>query len=516
MTSAQIISLVVLVAYMLLCVGIGIYAGRAQRAGTAKEYLTGGGGVGFWINGFAIFAAFATGGTMLGNLGLSYAGGWGYITAYNAGVAVGYLLTTFFLAKVLRNMNVSTIPEFIKARFRNKALNIIVPLVLVVTLLAYLVAQMKVGGMIGERLFGIPYGWSVVLIGVVYVFYTFIGGMKAVTLTDFIQGLLMIGVIVATGAIAATTNGGGLASYDLAQELRPAWTTGSEKYPFVAYLGGFLVWATVNAVLPHTVMRLFAAKDERTGRASLVLGLGLYVLTAFVTVIAIVASTIIITGGADLKNPDETLLIFLETVPPWLMALAFAGIFAAVMSSVSAMLLGLSAAFAYDFLPEVRPSMTDGAKRTWTKYGILVFGLATLLLALNPPALLTLLYSAAMGLLASALFFPTMLGVWWRRMNSIGALAGAVAGGVSYLILLWGFQLPPLSQILISLPISLVACIVGSLASRPPEPRELHRIAVAHEREFVPGEDDYAEEVLATDEGVVRSAGGATADRPLA
>src|SRR5690606_3262184 len=118
-----------------------------------------------------------------------------------------------------RNMNVSTVPEFIKARFKNKGLNIIVPIVIVVTLVAYLVAQMKVGGMIGERLFGIPYTWSVILIGLVYIFYTFIGGMKAVTLTDFMQGLLMIGVVVATGAIALTTNGGGVDSYQLAQEL---------------------------------------------------------------------------------------------------------------------------------------------------------------------------------------------------------------------------------------------------------------------------------------------------------
>lgn len=495
MSSAQIVPLVVLVAYMLLSVGIGVYAARKQKAGTAKEYLTGGGGVGFWINGFAIFAAFATGGTMLGNIGLSYAGGWGYITAYNAGVAVGYLITTFFLAKTLRNMNVSTVPEFIKARFKNKGLNIIVPLVIVVTLVAYLVAQMKVGGMIGERLFGIPYTWSVVLIGLVYIFYTFIGGMKAVTLTDFMQGLLMVAIVVATGAIALATNGGGINSYQVAQELRPLWTTAGDDspFPFVAYVGGFLVWATVNAVLPHTVMRVFAAKNERTGRASLSLGLGLYVLTGILTCVAVVASTIIITGGVDLENADEVFLIFLESVPNWLMAVAFAGIFAAVMSSVSAMLLGLSAAFSYDFLGEVRPAISDSKKRAFTKWGVLVFGLITLLLSMNPPALLTLLYSAAMGLLASALFFPTLLGVWWKRMTGVGALAGAIAGGASYLILLWGFTLPALSQILYALPISLAASIIGSLLGAPPTEKDLHRIAIAHEREYTDEDAAHAE-----------------------
>src|SRR5690606_21534680 len=105
----QILPTSITVLYLLLCIGIGIYAKRLEKSGTSHEYLTGGGGVGFWVNGFAIFAAFATGGTMMGNMGVSYAGGWGYIMAYNGGVAVGYVITVFYLAKIFRNMSVSTV-----------------------------------------------------------------------------------------------------------------------------------------------------------------------------------------------------------------------------------------------------------------------------------------------------------------------------------------------------------------------------------------------------------------------
>lgn len=498
----NLLVLAILVLFLVGTLTIGVVSARLYKTRSTREFLTGGRGVNWWINGVAIFAAFASGGTMLGSLGLSYRLGWGYAIASNAGVAMGYLITSFFLAKVLRNMNVATVPAFIKARFRNRALNLMVPSIFIISLGAYVVAQMKVGGMIGERLFDIPYEYSLILIGAVYIFYTFLGGMKAVTMTDFFQGLLMISVIIMTGAIAWSTNGGGINSVKLANELRPIWSDNTRAaLPLSAYVAGFLVWASVNAVLPHTVMRIFAAKHERSGRASLLFGLSMYIFTAAITCVSIVASAIIITQGAKLDNPDETFLIFLETVPNWLMAIAFAGIFAAVMSSVSAMLLGLSAAFSYDLIGELAPNMADANKRRLTKATILVFGVATLILAMNPPALLSLLFTAAMALLASALFFPVILGIWWKRMNSWGATWGAIAGGGTYIVLYLLGQLTdlvhfaPIVELNYAMPVSLVVCVVVALLTKPPTPADLYRISIAHQRP-VTDQDEVAAERL--------------------
>lgn len=478
------VPLIILIVYIAFCVGVGVYARRGGNK-SSREYLTGGGNVGVWVNGFAIFAAFATGGTMLGNIGLSYAGGWGYITAYNGGVALGYLVATFFLAKVLRNMRISTVPEFLRVRYHNRTLNTIVPIVLIGVLVAYVVAQMKVGGLLGEQLFGFDYGWSVVAIGAVYVFYTFFGGMKAVTLTDFVQGLMMISVVVMCGGIALTAHGGPESLYDLAMTLRPLWT-GAETYPLISYIGAFIIWGTVNAVLPHTIMRIFAAKSERAGRGSLAVGLGLYIVTSIVTTIFVVGAVIILEGGDDLASFDDTFLVFLaKQTPAWVAGLAYAGIFAAVMSSVSAMLLGLGGAFAYDLVAPFRPNMTDSSLRKLTSWSVLGFGVLTMLLSLNPPELLTILYTAAVGLLASTLFFPTLLGIWWKRMNTLGALLGVIVGGASYLVLLWGADMPTLSEITVSLPLSLVACLIGAWVGKPPTDAELQRIVIAHEREYI-------------------------------
>ena len=148
------------------------------------------------------------------------------------------------------------------------------------------------------------------------------------------------------------------------------------------------------------------------------------------------------------------------------------------------MLLGLGGAFAYDLIAPFRPNMSDKTKRALTSYSVLGFGVLTLILSLNPPELLTLLYSAAVGLLTSGLFFPTVLGIWWKRMNSAGALAGVLVGSISYLYLLWGTAMPPLSQVTVSLPLSLVTCVVVALLTKPPTSEEMRRITIAHQREY--------------------------------
>ena len=480
----NLVPLIILAVYIFFVVGVGIYSRATTRVKTSRVYLTGDGSVGPWVNGFAIFAAFATGGTMLGNIGLSYAGGWGYISAYNGGVVLGYVITTFFLAKVLRNMSISTVPEFLRVRFHSRVLNTLVPIILIGTLVAYVVAQMKVGGLLGEQIFGFSYTTSVIVIGIVYIFYTFWGGMRAVTLTDFVQGLIMISVVVMAGGIAMTRHDGPANLYELATTIRPVWG-GSEAFPLVSFIGAFLIWATVNAVLPHTVMRIFAARNERQGRASLTIGVVLYVITSLVTTIFVVGAVIIMQGSEDLETPDATFLVFLaQQTPVWVAGLAYAGIFAAVMSSVSAMLLALGGAFAYDLVGQYKPKMPDQTKRRLTSFSVLGFGALTLMLSLNPPELLTLLYTAAVGLLTSGLFFPTVLGIWWKRMNSVGALAGTVVGASVYLFLLWGTPMPSLSQVTVSLPLSLIACVVGSLVSKPPTEAEMRRITIAHEREY--------------------------------
>lgn len=474
----------ILIVYMAICIGIGLYTRRKAADASSREFLTAGESIGWIINGMAVYAAFATGGTMLGNMGLSYGMGWGYMMTMNMGVSIGFVIVTLFVAKPFRNMRIATVPEFLKIRYDSRALRVLVPVILVATITAYVVAQMKVAGMIGEQLLGIPYMWSVIIVGLVYVFYTAIGGMWAITLTDFFQGTLML-FIAALGGILALNYSGGITSfYSAAQALYPAWTS-AKILPMSSFVGAALIWATCLTVLPHTIMRVFSSKDEQSGRKSLSVGLGFYFITCIFTTIFITAAAILINKGAKLPNGDAAFLTVIDALfPSWLKGVTYAAIFAAVMSSVSAMLLAIAAAISYDLVKTFKPEYPESTIRRLNVICVWVIGIIAIAMSMSPPPFLTLLYSAAVGLLASGLFWPVILGLWWKRMNKYGALASFIGGAGSYIFFLFGMKLPPLSQICYSLPIAFVLAVAVPLFTAPPSLKELERLEIAHEKEY--------------------------------
>jgi sodium/pantothenate symporter len=479
----------ILLVYMVVCIGIGLYSRAKSAKGSSKDFLTAGESLGTWVSGMAMFAALATGGTMLGNMGVSYSMGWGYIMTIICGVVVGFMLVSLFMAKPFRNLKIATVPEFFKIRYDSALLRILVPLILIVSITAYIIAQMKVAGMIGETILGIPYNYAVITMGLVYVFYTAIGGMWAVTITDVFQGSLMLFISLVAWGIVVDFGGGLTELYNAAQQIKPDWSL-SFTLPISSYVGAFLIWVAVIAVLPHTVMRDFAAREERVAKKALALSTFLYILVSIGTLVYISAAAVLITKGEKLPNADAAFLNVIETLfPSWLKGITFAAIFAAVMSSVSAMLLSVAAAISYDLVKVLRPQSPDASIKRLNSSCVGIIGLVVIVFALNPPELMTLLYSAAMGLFASGLFWPTLLGILWKRMNKYGAIASVVGGSAVYLYCLFGVKLPALSQICYSLPISLVLSVGVSMLTAPPSAKEMHRISIAHQREYDPEKD---------------------------
>ncbi len=491
MSSLQTMVLIVVILYFMICIGLGLYSLKMSKNSSSHEYLTAGSSVGWVVNAVCIFAAFNSGGALMGNFGIAYSAGWGFMCTMCAGTATGMFLASILVAGPLRNMRLATVPEFLRKRYNLKILNIIVPIVLVATITAYLVAQMKVGGMLGEKILGLPYIWGVLLIAAVYIFYTAIGGMYSVTLTDFFQGFAMLFVLTLACIFCVKGVGGITELYSTAVELRPQWSmNNTPSYPWISFVGGFMGWLFVNACLPHSIMRVFTAKNERSGRIGLAVGALLIGGFAVAANIIVPAVGVLIHGGAELGAASD--YVFMDVIdylfPPWFQAVTYAGVFAAVMSSVSGMLLSIGSAVSYDLIQTLKPDTDDKKVRKLSMWAIIVFGVISALLALNPPDLLTILYASAMGVLASGVAAPLLLGLWWKRMNKYGALAGLIGGAGTWLALFLGTSLPPLSQSAFAIPLSFILCIVVSLLTPPSTQEELRRVAIAHERQLTTAE----------------------------
>lgn len=479
--------IIALVIYFTICILLGLYTIKFAQKSTAHEYLTAGASIPWIVNAVCLFAAFNSGGALMGNFGVAYGIGWGYMNTMCAGTATGQFLAVMLVVGPLRNLKIATVPEFIRKRFDLKILNVLVPLVIVCTLTGYLVAQMKVAGMLGEKIIGIPYEWGVLLIAAIYIFYTALGGMYSVTLTDFFQGAIMLFVLTLGCIFVLNVTGGAGELYSTAMELRPDWGRNTtETYPWISFLGGYMGWLFVAFCLPHAIMRAFTATSERSGRIAYAVGALLIGFFAVVGNIIIPAGGIVLNQGADLGVRTD--YVFMDVIdnmfPTWFQAVTYAGVFAAVMSSVSGMLLAIASSVSYDLIETLKPDMDEIKVRNISRWAIVVFGIISAVFALNPPELLTILYASAMGVLASGVAAPVVLGIWWKRMNKYGALAAVIGGSCSWVLLYLFGNLPPLAPSAFAIPLSFILAVVVSLLTEPSTAEELRRITIAHEREL--------------------------------
>ncbi len=464
-------------AYLLICVAVGALATR-RVLGSADEYWVAGRSVGTWVNALAIMASLASGGSLVGVLGLAYRDGIPATLALFAGAVVGFPLATILVAAPLRRLAKFTITDFLVFRYPHAVVRRLTPLLIVVSLTVYMVAQMKAAGITAEALLGVQYETAITVATVVFVLYVSFGGMVAVTVTDVMQGALLFLLMGATAVTLAVSYGSPFGALAEATAAAPAF--GRLPGGGSGYLDYFVIWASAIPVIPHIVMRVSTARDPRSARLALNLatvGYGVMILAAILLI-----APVGVLEFPGLTDPDA---VFLEIVgghfPAWLRGLAVAAVLAAVMSTTDAFLLAVSSAVAHDLLGDFLARRSPRAQAAARLVATWLVGSAALIWAWSPPELLTRFYTAGVGLLSAGLFVPVVFGIWWRRANLAGGVLALVTGaGVYTLVLVTGpwFGLGP---ILVALPLSLAAMLIGGTWGRPdPESRSaavarLHR-----------------------------------------
>lgn len=455
--------------YLVVCIVIGIVASRRVLA-SRDEYWVAGRRIGTFVNSMAIMAALASGGSIIGVMGLAYKLGIPATLALFAGAVVGFPLASVLVARPLRNFGKFTITDFLAFRFPHPIVRIGVPLLIVGSFTIYIVAQMKAAGITANVLLGVEYKTAIAASAFVFVAYVSVGGMLAVTWTDVIQGVLMMGVVLGTAGLLLYRLGSPTEILETATAAAPA--LGAAPAGSIATnLGAFLLWAAAIPVIPHIVMRVYTARDARGARLSLNIAMVAYSVIILAAVLIIVP-----VGKTDfpgLVDADQVFLRVMESqFSPFARGLAVAAVLAAVMSTTDALLLACSSAVAHDLLGSVLGRrLSERALGRVNVLVVWVVGMIAMWLAFTPPKLLTLFYSAAIGVLSAGLFVPTIAGLWYRRANRVGGVAALVVGAGVYLAVQLTPGTPALSAVLFALPASALAMWVGSRFG-PADPAE--------------------------------------------
>ncbi|MCI0693793.1 sodium:solute symporter family protein [candidate division KSB1 bacterium] len=458
---------ILVIAYLVVCIGIGVLASRRVLA-SRDEYWVAGRRIGTFVNAMAIMATLASGGSIIGVMGLAYGKGIPYTLALFAGAVLGFPLASILVAKPLRNFGKFTITDFLAYRFPHPLVRYLVPGIIVVSFTVYIIAQMKAAGITAEFLLGIPYKHAVTISTLVFILYVSIGGMLAITWTDVVQGILMLFVVLGAAFVMMARMGSPFAIMEMTATQVPQLGQVAHQ-PLASYLGSFVIWAAAIPVIPHIVMRVFTAKDAHGARISLNVAMIIYSIMILAAVLTIVPVGKI--HFPELKDADEIFLRVMQNeFPPVIRGLAVAAVLAAVMSTTDALLLACSSAISHDVLGNFVEKKLSEKAGGYLNIGIAwLVGLIAMYFAYSPPKLITMFYSAAIGLLSAALFVPVIAGLWWKKANLAGGIGSILVGFVVYLFFQFSQLAPPLSAILFALPASALAMIFGGKFGKPVE-----------------------------------------------
>lgn len=465
-------------AYLLACIGIGLAASR-KVLGSRDEYWVAGRRIGTLVNSMAIMAALASGGSIIGVMGLAYSQGMPATLALFAGSIMGFPIASILVARPLRNFGKYTITDFLGYRYPSAVVRYFVPTLIVIAFVVYIVAQLKAAGITATALLGIPYDTALALSTLVFIIYVSFGGMVAITWTDVIQGLLMLAVVVGAAAVFLGRVGSPLEIIGRATAVAPELGRVTNQ-PVSSYLGYFVIWMTAIPVIPHIVMRVFTAKDAKSARLSMNIAMFAYSGLILAAVLVIVP-----VGRLDFPGLGDADQLFLRVMeaqfPPVVRGIAVAAVLAAVMSTTDALLLACSSAIAHDLLGGVLRRRASERVMTVVRIGSTwLVGLIALVWAFSPPELISRFYTAGVGLLSSSLFVPTIAGLWWKRANRTGGMAALVGGAVVYAMGVFGVIDIGVAPVVVALLASASGMILGGLFGAPETPEMIAEIKSLH------------------------------------
>ncbi len=519
-----------IIGYLFVFLTIAVYAviGILARTAQVSEYYVAGRRVPALYNGMATASDWMSGASFVGMAGSLYILGYDGL-AFVLGWTGGYVLVAVLLAPYLRKFGAFTVPDFLAVRFGGNPARVVGIIVLFCCSFTYVTAQIYATGIIASRFLGLQFEVAVFvgLIGILLC--SMLGGMRAVTWTQVAQYIiLIIAYLIPVVWLSAKITGvpipqimyGGILEKITAIEktigITKAHIQPFTDYNMLNYFALILCLMLGTASLPHILMRYFTTPSVRDARISVgwsllfifllyftapsyaafakyevltnVVGQQISSLPGWVKAwgqVGLVTVTDLNKDGilqwAELKiNTDVIVLATPEIAGlPYVVAgLVAAGGLAAALSTADGLLLAIANALSHDVYYKMVDPQADAKRRLIVaRILLIIVAIFAAWLASTKPSDILSMVAWAFSLAASGLFPALVLGVWWKRATTPGAVLGMIAGfgvclyyliGTRYYGMPEWFGVKNISAGLFGIPVAFVVTWVVSLLTPAP------------------------------------------------
>ncbi len=424
--------------FIIVCITLVITYWAAKKTKTSSEFYAAGRSVSAAQNGLALAGDYMSAASFLGISGMVAMKGYDGMV-YATGWLVGWPALMFLVAEPLRNLGKFTFADVVAFRLRQTPVRIASAVGGILTVLFYTIAQMVGSGNLIKLMFGIPYAWAEIIVGVVMLAYVLFGGMLATTWVQIIKAvLLLIGVTVLTLLVFVHVGGPSdlyaKVSHNIGQKMLEPGALASNPLEAVS-LGLALMLGLLG--LPHILMRFYTVPDAKAARKSVLYATGL--IGYFYMIIPIVGfgAAVLIPGGQTAikaidagGNMAAPLLAMQLGGTPFLGFIA-AVAFATILAVVAGLTLAGASAYSHDIYVNVikknkatEEEQVKAAKMATVVFGVLAVALGILFAGQNVAFMVGLAFSIA----ASANFPALLMSITWKRFSTQGAVAAILTG----------------------------------------------------------------------------------------
>ena len=493
--------LAIVVGYFIIIFGIGYYSYR--RTKTEEDFLVAGREIGPLVGAATLSATQLSAGTFVGTVGIHYLTGISFIWEWPT-LWLGWIIALVFIAPQLRRFGEVTVPDFLGRRYGDDGANgnrirALAAVLIVLAYTVYISAQYTAAGLIFQSIFGVEQSVGMVLMVLVVIAYTALGGMRASMLTDFVQLVVMLtGAFVAIPLLLDLV--GGIDGLNAAlASTNPEFVGWYWKPVEISTIG--LAFGLSLAAAPNEIARIYSMRDEETVRTAI--GLTLVFQVVIAAGMALIGMSMFVLFP-ELTSPDlASVIMSINVLGPVLGALIISAILSAMLSTVDSIMIVSAAGIAHDLYAKIiNTQATERQKLLVNRISVIILGLIPLALALQGELLgglvqlIVLLQASMMG----GMFFITiLLGLHWKRATAAGGIAAIITGLVAVLVwhtltdqgIITGFpaQLDPIIPGII---VNLVTLIIVSFATEPPSREALEPffdLRSGSNQESSPGDD---------------------------
>lgn len=429
----SVIDLIIFMIYMLVMLGVGVYFLRKNKE--QDDYFVGGRNIGPWHIGLSVVATDVGGGFSVGLGGLGFVMGMSGSWMLFTGLLGAWLAAVYLIPKVKSNpafKNFYTLPQIFKYLF-DERVGIMAALICFIGYLGFTSSQLLAGAKLASgTIQGLSLPLALIIMGVIAVVYTTIGGLKAVIYTDTVQWIILLLGFILIGLPYSYFYVGG---WEAIESSLPSEMFSLTNLRWQDFFNWCITILPIWFVGMTLYQRIFACIDEKSAKkAWYIAGFFEWPIMAFMGVTLGVLARVafeqgLLVGAEEGMDPEMGLPILLSTVlPVGLMGLMMSAYFSAVLSTADSCLMAASGNLSTDIFGRWLKNKPQHLVMRFSQMFTMAIGIIALGIALQMTNVLDLmLYSYAF--MVSGLLIPILGGLFWNLRSPSAALASMLVGG---------------------------------------------------------------------------------------